>query len=80
MLFRSQVEVDALNASKKKIEWGSQIRNYVLQPYRMVKDARTRHETGQADKVLDSDLDPFMEDWLAQRAAGELQDGGMEPE
>ncbi len=64
---RRQAELDAANADKKRIEWGSQIRNYVLQPYRLVKDLRTGFETGNTDKVLDGDLLPFMEAWLAQR-------------
>ena len=50
--------------SKKKIEWGSQIRSYVLQPYRLVKDLRTNHEVGNVDAVLDGDLDSFIEAYL----------------
>ena len=49
---------------KKEIGWGSQIRSYVLHPYRMVKDHRTGAEVGDADRVLDGDLDPFIEAWL----------------
>jgi peptide chain release factor 2 len=49
---------------KQKIEWGSQIRSYVLQPYIMVKDLRTGLETGNAQKVLDGDIDPFIEAYL----------------
>ncbi len=59
---------DQTRSVQKKIEWGSQIRSYVMQPYRLVKDARTAFENGQVDKVLDGDLTPFMEAWLAQRA------------
>ncbi len=53
---------------KKDIGFGSQIRSYVLQPYQMVKDLRTRMENSNAQAVLDGDLTPFMEAWLAQRA------------
>ncbi len=55
--------------SKQKIEWGSQIRSYVLHPYNMVKDHRTEHETGNATAVLDGKLDPFMEAYLKWKAA-----------
>lgn len=51
-------------ANKKEIGWGSQIRSYVLHPYKMVKDHRTNHESGNAEKVLDGDLDSFMKSYL----------------
>lgn len=51
-------------ANKKEIGWGSQIRSYVLHPYKMVKDHRTNCESGNADKVLDGDLDQFMKSYL----------------
>ena len=57
-------EEDAAKAAQKKIEWGSQIRNYVLYPYQLVKDVRTGTETADSDAVLDGDLDRFMLDLL----------------
>lgn len=69
---RRQADRDNLLAQKKKIEWGSQIRNYVIHPYRMVKDMRTGEETGDTDAVLDGRLTPFMEAWLAAQASGTL--------
>jgi len=67
-LEKRQAEIDAVNSEKKSIEWGSQIRSYVLQPYRMVKDLRTGHETGNTDRVLSGDLQTFMEVWLTRRS------------
>ncbi|MDR1826511.1 MAG: peptide chain release factor 2 [Rickettsiales bacterium] len=57
---KKQEKENAALAAQKKIEWGSQIRNYVLQPYRLVKDLRTNMESGDVDAVLDGDLDDFM--------------------
>ena len=53
-----------IEAAKKKIEWGSQIRNYVMHPYKLVKDVRTNHETSNVDGVLDGDLEPFLKAYL----------------
>jgi len=64
-----------LNAQKKKIDFGSQIRSYVLQPYQQVKDLRTGETSSAVDRVLDGDLDGFMEAWLAARAEGTLGQG-----
>ncbi|MCX6572060.1 MAG: peptide chain release factor 2 [Candidatus Aminicenantes bacterium] len=55
-----RVKIDALEDAKSEIAWGNQIRSYVLHPYRMIKDMRTRVETGDTDKVLDGDLDEFI--------------------
>lgn len=53
-----------LQESQKEIAWGSQIRSYTLQPYRLIKDHRTKHEEGNVDAVLNGDLDPFIEAYL----------------
>ncbi len=60
-----------IEANKKEIGWGSQIRSYVLHPYKMVKDHRTNCESGNAEKVLDGDLDSFMKAYLQWRAVSE---------
>lgn len=56
----------AVEGNKKKIEWGSQIRNYVLHPYKLVKDLRTDHETSNAAAVLDGDLNEFLKSYLME--------------
>ena len=66
---RRQEEAQAESASKSDISWGHQIRSYVLQPYRMVKDARTGLESAQVDDILDGDLDDFLEAALSQESA-----------
>ncbi|MGB3607326.1 MAG: peptide chain release factor 2 [Psychroserpens sp.] len=53
-----------IEAGKMKIEWGSQIRNYVLHPYKLIKDVRSSHETGNVDAVLDGDIEPFLKSYL----------------
>ena len=53
-------------ATKKKIEWGSQIRNYVLHPYKLIKDLSTDHETSNVAAVLDGDLNPFIKSYLME--------------
>ena len=64
---KKQAEANAALAAQKKIEWGSQIRNYVLQPYQLAKDLRTGHENGDVFAVLDGDLDEFMIGLLARQ-------------
>lgn len=63
-LRKMQEEKAKIEGQKKKIEWGSQIRSYVLHPYKMVKDLRTSHETANVQAVLDGDLNPFIKEYL----------------
>jgi len=67
-LEKQQKEQEALAGEKKEISWGSQIRSYVLHPYRMIKDHRTNYETGNVEPVLDGDLDGFIRAYLAASA------------
>ncbi|MBC8045905.1 MAG: peptide chain release factor 2 [Fimbriimonadaceae bacterium] len=63
-LQKQQAEKDKIEGTKKKIEWGSQIRNYVLHPYKLVKDARTGYESGNADAVLNGGINEFIKAYL----------------
>ena len=68
-----QDELDRLGGEKKEIAFGSQIRSYVLHPYQMVKDHRTKHQVGDVDRVLDGDIDEFIKSYLLKRALGKLE-------
>ena len=68
----TQAELDRLGGEKKDIAFGSQIRNYVMQPYQLVKDLRTKEQTGDVNRVLDGDIDPFIKTYLMRKAAGTL--------
>ena len=70
---RLEAQAEA-NAKKRKIDFGSQIRSYVMQPYQQVKDMRTGETVGDVRRVLDGDITRFMEAWLAARAGGYLQE------
>jgi len=59
-------EQSRIEGEKKKIEWGSQIRSYVMHPYKMVKDLRTGYETGNVQAVLDGDLNDFIRSYLME--------------
>ena len=65
-LRKKKEKIDAIEGSKKKIEWGSQIRSYVMQPYKMVKDLRTGCETSNVQEVLDGGLDDFIKAYLME--------------
>jgi peptide chain release factor 2 len=58
------VEREKIESNKMKIEWGSQIRNYVLHPYKLIKDVRTSHETNNIDEVLNGGINPFLKAFL----------------
>ena len=64
---KKKKELRAVEDSKLDIAWGSQIRSYVLHPYRMIKDHRTKHESSDSDRVLDGDLDAFIYQYLVER-------------
>lgn len=63
-LKKQQAARDSIEAGKMKNEWGSQIRNYVMHPYKLVKDVRTAHETGNIDAVMDGNINPFLKSYL----------------
>lgn len=63
-LQKQMAQRDDIEASKMKIEWGSQIRNYVMHPYKLVKDVRSSHETGNVDAVMDGEIEPFLKAYL----------------
>ena len=65
-LRKRQEEIDKIEGSKKKIEWDSQIRSYVIQLYKMVKDVRTGHETSNVQAVLDDDWNGFIKAYLME--------------
>jgi peptide chain release factor 2 len=68
-LEKKRVASKKVEDSKLDIDFGSQIRSYVLQPYRMAKDHRTKLEVGDVDRVLDGDIDPFIRAYLQMRRA-----------
>ena len=72
-LKKRQAARDEIESEKKSIEWGSQIRNYVLHPYKLIKDVRTAEETGNTDAVLDGDIDAFLKAYLMM--TGQKEEG-----
>jgi peptide chain release factor 2 len=71
-LKEQQAKLEQIAGAKKEIGFGSQIRSYVLQPYQMIKDHRTKVEVGDVNRVLDGDLDTFIKTYLMQKASGTL--------
>jgi peptide chain release factor 2 len=75
-----QSKLNQIGGAKKEIAFGHQIRSYVLHPYQLVKDHRTKFEVGDPSRVLDGDLDPFIKAYLMQKASGTLGQPSAEDE
>ena len=71
-LKEQQENLERIGGIKKGIAFGSQIRSYVLHPYQLVKDRRTKEQTGDVSRVLDGDIDPFIKAYLMQKSSGTL--------
>jgi peptide chain release factor 2 len=68
----NQAKLDQISGVKKEIAFGSQIRSYVLHPYQMVKDHRTKEQVGDVNRVLDGDIDFFIKAYLMKKSSGTL--------
>jgi peptide chain release factor 2 len=79
-LKEQQAKLEQLGGEKKDIAFGSQIRSYVLHPYQLVKDHRTKTEVGDVNRVLDGDLDTFIKTYLMRKASGSLAVAAAEDE
>jgi len=73
-LKEQQAKLSQLGGEKKDIAFGSQIRSYVLHPYQMIKDHRTKFQVGDINRILDGDLDEFIKAYLLKKAMGKLED------
>ena len=76
-LRKKQEALDAIESSKKKIEWGSQIRNYVMHPYKLVKDLRTGFETSNVQAVMDGGLNDFIKAYLMEYGSSQSEEKGI---
>jgi peptide chain release factor 2 len=77
-LEKKREEDRKLEASKLDINFGSQIRSYVLAPYRLIKDHRTKLAIGDVDRVLDGDIDELIQAWLVYRKTGKIASDGKD--
>jgi peptide chain release factor 2 len=68
----NQAKLEQISGAKKEIGFGSQIRSYVLHPYQLVKDHRTKEQVGDVTRVLDGDIDLFIKSYLMKKASGTL--------
>lgn len=76
-LRKKQEALDAIENTKKKIEWGSQIRNYVMHPYKLVKDVRTGYETSNVQAVMDGNLNDFIKAYLMEFGSSQTEEKGI---
>jgi peptide chain release factor 2 len=79
-LKEQQAKLEQIGGAKKDIAFGSQIRSYVLQPYQMIKDHRTKYQVGDVERVLAGDLDMFIKVYLMQKASGTLGSAAADDE
>jgi peptide chain release factor 2 len=77
-LKEQQAKLEQISGAKKEIAFGSQIRSYVLHPYQLVKDHRTKEQVGDVNRVLDGDIDLFIKTYLMKRAAGTLGEAAVD--
>jgi len=71
-LKEQQARLQQISGAKKEIAFGSQIRSYVLHPYQLVKDHRTKEQVGDVNRVLDGDIDVFIKSFLMKKSSGTL--------
>ena len=76
----NQVKLDQISGVKKEIGFGSQIRSYVLHPYQLVKDHRTKEQVGDVNRVLDGDIDVFIKSYLMKKSSGTLGQAAADDE
>src|SRR6185503_479558 len=79
-LKEQQAKLQQISGAKKEIAFGHQIRSYVLHPYQLVKDHRTKEQMGDINRVLDGDLDGFIKTYLMKKASGTLGDVAADDE
>ena len=77
-LKEQQAKLEQISGTKKDIAFGSQIRSYVLHPYQLVKDHRTKEQVGDVNRVLDGDIDVFIKAFLMKKASGTLSDATLD--
>jgi peptide chain release factor 2 len=77
-LKEQQARLEQISGAKKDIAFGSQIRSYVLHPYQLIKDHRTKEQVGDVNRVLDGDIDGFIKSYLMRKASGTLGEAAID--